>query len=180
MLVRVLDHHDRRVNHGADRDCDAAKTHDVGTDAETFHGRERHEHAYGQHQDRHQGAADMEQENDANQSEDEAFLQKGMTEIVDRVVDQLRTVIDGLNGHTIGQAAGELRQALLTLLMTSSALAPKRCSTMPLATSPSPLSSVKPRRSSGPSSTRATSCSRTGVPPSFLSTILRRSGTPLR
>ena len=51
----------------------------------------------------------------------------------------------------------------LTLSITVSALAPKRCRTMPLATSPSPLSSVMPRRSSGPSSTRATSPSRNGV-----------------
>ncbi len=34
MLVRVLDHHDRRVDHGADRDRDAAQTHDVGADPE--------------------------------------------------------------------------------------------------------------------------------------------------
>src|SRR5215471_17636007 len=80
----------------------------------------------------------------------------------------------------LGRLPARSVRRFFTLLMTSSALTPKRCSTMPLATSPFPLSSVRPRRSSGPSSTRATSCKSTGVPPSFLSTIFCRSGTPLR
>jgi hypothetical protein len=67
----------------------------------------------------------------------------------------------------------------LTFSMTSNAFTPKRCSTMPLATSPSPFSSVMPRLSSGPSSTRATSRSRTGVPLLVLSTMLPRSLMPL-
>ena len=52
--------------------------------------------------------------------------------------------------------------------MTVSALAPERCKAMPLATSPSPLSSAMPRRSSPANSTRAMSLSSTGVPPSDL------------
>src|SRR5712675_1874414 len=62
-----------------------------------------------------------------------------------------------------------------TLSITSSAFWPKRCSAIPLATSPSPLSSVMPRRSSGPSSIRATSLSKTGVPFSTFSTMFERS-----
>src|SRR3546814_10209441 len=33
VLVRILDHHDRRINHRADRDGDAAQRHDVGVSA---------------------------------------------------------------------------------------------------------------------------------------------------
>ena len=33
VLVRVLDHHDGRVDHRADGDGDAAQAHDVGVDA---------------------------------------------------------------------------------------------------------------------------------------------------
>jgi hypothetical protein len=68
----------------------------------------------------------------------------------------------------------------LTLAMTSSAFWPKRCRTMPLTTSPSPLSSVSPRRSSGASSMRATSRNNTGVRPSVFSTICSRSAIPCR
>jgi len=62
-----------------------------------------------------------------------------------------------------------------TLSITSSAFWPKRAITMPATTSPSPLSSVSPRRSSGTNSTRATSLIRTGVPPSALSTSFSMS-----
>ena len=37
MLVRVLDHDDRGVDHGADRDCDTAEAHDVGAEAQQIH-----------------------------------------------------------------------------------------------------------------------------------------------
>ena len=46
--------------------------------------------------------------------------------------------------------------------------------TYPLTTSPCPLSSAMPRRSSGPSSTRATSRNSTGVPICSRSPVLRR------
>ncbi len=47
-------------------------------------------------------------------------------------------------------------------------------------TSPSPLSSDKPRRSSGASSTRAMSRMRTGVPPSAFTTRSPMSAAPRR
>ena len=34
VLVRILDHHDGRIDHRADRDGDAAEAHDVRVDAE--------------------------------------------------------------------------------------------------------------------------------------------------
>ena len=51
MLVRVLDHDDRRVDHRADRDGDAAKAHDVRAEAERLHRGKCHQHADRQHQD---------------------------------------------------------------------------------------------------------------------------------
>ena len=59
MLVGILDHHDRRINHGPDGDRDAAQTHDVGIDAEQMHGDEGDQHADRQHQDGDQSAAHM-------------------------------------------------------------------------------------------------------------------------
>ena len=76
MLVRVLDHDDGRVDHGADGDGDAAEAHDVGADAEQLHGQERHQDADGQHQDGDERAAHMQQEHDAHQRDDEAFLEQ--------------------------------------------------------------------------------------------------------
>src|SRR5262249_43245150 len=48
--------------------------------------------------------------------DDQALLQKSVTEVVDRVVNQLRTVIDGLNAHAAGQVAGQVREALLYVI----------------------------------------------------------------
>ena len=62
MLVRVLDHDDRRVDHRADRDGDAAQAHDVGVDAEQAHRDERDQHADRQHDDRDQRASHVHQE----------------------------------------------------------------------------------------------------------------------
>ena len=51
MLVRVLDHDDGGIDHGADGDGDAAQAHDVGVDAERAHGDEGDQHADRQHHD---------------------------------------------------------------------------------------------------------------------------------
>ncbi len=80
MLVCILDHDNGRIDHGADRDRNAAKTHDVGSQPEQLHRAERHQHTNGQHQDRHQRTSDMQQEDDTNQGNDDAFLQQRMLE----------------------------------------------------------------------------------------------------
>ena len=41
MLVGVLDHDDRGVDHGADGDGDAAEAHDVGAQAQQVHAADR-------------------------------------------------------------------------------------------------------------------------------------------
>jgi hypothetical protein len=57
MLVRVLDHDDRAVDHHADGDRDAAQAHDVGVDAEQVHHQQADEHAAGNDEDGDQFAA---------------------------------------------------------------------------------------------------------------------------
>ena len=76
MLVRVLDHDDGGIDHGADGDGDAAQAHDVGVHAQQAHGDEGDQHADRQHDDGHQGAAHMQQEHDADQRDDDAFLEQ--------------------------------------------------------------------------------------------------------
>ena len=83
MLVRVLDHDDGRIDHGADGDGDAAEAHDVGAEAQQLHGGEGDQDADRQHEDRHQRAAHMQQEDDADQRDDDAFLDQRVLERVD-------------------------------------------------------------------------------------------------
>jgi hypothetical protein len=81
VLVRVLDHHDGRVDHRADGDRDAAQAHQVGVHAQQAHGDEGDQHADRQHQDGHQRAAHMHQEDDADQRDDQAFLEQRALEV---------------------------------------------------------------------------------------------------
>jgi hypothetical protein len=113
MLVRVLDHDDGGIDHGADRNGDAAEAHDVGAEAEQLHRAERHQHPDGQHQDRDQRAANVQQEYDADQGDDHAFLEQCMLERVDRRVDQVRAVVDRNDLDRFRQAASDLLEALL-------------------------------------------------------------------
>ena len=78
MLVGVLDHHDGRIDHGAERDRDAAEAHDVRTDAQRMHPGERDQDADRQRQDGHQRTAHMQQKDDADQRHDDAFLDQCM------------------------------------------------------------------------------------------------------
>ena len=93
MLVGVLDHDDGAVDHGADRDRDAAEAHDVRADAERLHGGEGHQDADRQHDDGDERAAHMQQEHDADERNDDALFRERSLQRLDRVVNQVR------NGH---------------------------------------------------------------------------------
>ena len=56
VLVEVLDHHDRRVDHGADGDGDPAQGHDVGVDPHPSDDRQRREDAERERGDRDERA----------------------------------------------------------------------------------------------------------------------------
>ena len=62
------------------------------------HGKAR-QHAGRQHEHRHQGAAGVEQEDDADQGDDEDLLSEGLAECLDRSVDQVAAVVADLDGH---------------------------------------------------------------------------------
>ena len=53
LLVRIFDHDDRRIHHGADGDGDAAQGHDIGGQMESKHGQEGNDNGNGQGDDRH-------------------------------------------------------------------------------------------------------------------------------
>jgi hypothetical protein len=64
-----------------------------------------------------------------------------------------------------------------TAAMVSSAFFPERITMMPPATSPSPSSSEMPRRISGPTWMRATSCRCTTTPASVVASGMRRKSS---
>ena len=113
MLVRVLDHDDGGVDHGADGDGNAAEAHDVGAEAEHLHRQERHQNADGQHDDRHQGAADVQEEHDADQRHHQAFLEQRAAQGLDGAIDQLGAVVDRHHLDALGQGGSDLRQSRL-------------------------------------------------------------------
>ena len=95
LLVGVLDHHHGRVDHGPDGDGDAAQRHDVGVDALALHDQEGGQHPQRQGEDRHQGRAQVAQEQGADQGHDQELLQQLAGQVMDGPVDQARAVIGG-------------------------------------------------------------------------------------
>ena len=94
LLVRVLDHHDRGVDHRADRDRDAAERHDVGVDALRAHDDERRQHAERQRHDGDERRAQVQQEHEAHERDDDELLDQLAAQVVDRALDQRRAVVD--------------------------------------------------------------------------------------
>ena len=111
--MEIFDHDDGRVDHGADRDSDAAQRHDVGVDALDVHHDERGQNAQRQRQQHHQRRAEMEQEQHAHQHHDDEFLHQLFAQRVDCALDQVRAVVGGDDLDAFGQAALELGQPFL-------------------------------------------------------------------
>ena len=116
MLVRVLDHHHRAVDHRADGDGDAAEAHDIGPQTQRPHGAEGHQDADRQHQDRDEGAPDVKQEHDADERDDDALLEECMLQGLDRGFDETRAVVDRHDLRSSGQARDEVRHPLLDVV----------------------------------------------------------------
>ncbi len=111
-LVSVLDHDDRRIDHRADGDGDATQRHDV---RRQMHCRERNEGKQDrgrQHDDGDQGAAEMPEEDHANQADDDALLDELFSESVDRPQDQLGAVVDRDDPNSRRQGILQLRDLL--------------------------------------------------------------------
>ena len=112
MLVGVLDHDDRGIDHGADRDGDAAEAHDVRADAEQLHAAIGDQHADRQHEDGDQRAAHMQQEHDADERDDQALLDQRALERLDGAVDQVGAVVDRLDLDALRAGSARSRRAL--------------------------------------------------------------------
>ena len=113
LLVRVLDHHHRGVDHRADGDGDAAQRHDVGVDALPAHHQEGEHHAQRQRDDGHRRRAQVPQEEHADQRDDDELLEQLERQVVDRALDQRAAVVGGDDLHALRQARLQLGQARL-------------------------------------------------------------------
>ena len=112
MLHGVLDHDDRRVDHGADGDRDAAEAHDVGRQPERVHAGIRNEHAERQGDDGDERTSDVQQEHHAHERDDEAFLEQRVLQRLDRSQNEVGSVVDRQDFGTVGQAGLDLGQSL--------------------------------------------------------------------
>ena len=115
-LMGILDHDDGGVHHGADGDGDAAEAHDVGAQAEQPHADIGDQHAERQRDDGDERASRVQQENDADERDDGALLQKRPLERIDSTIDQVGAVVDGFDAHALGKARCHLREPVLHVL----------------------------------------------------------------
>ena len=113
VLVRVLDHDDRGVDHRADGDGDAAEAHDVGAQAQHIHAEIGDQHSDRQRDDGDQRTADVQEEHDADERDDQALLDQRALEGIDCAVDEIGAVVHRFDGHALGQARRDLGKAVL-------------------------------------------------------------------
>ena len=104
MLVRILDHHDRGIDHRADRDRDPAERHDIRVDPLDAHHDQRDHDPERQRDDRDERRADVPKEQPAHEADDDELLDQLAVEILDRAIDQRRPVI-GRNDLDAGRQA---------------------------------------------------------------------------
>ena len=114
--MHVLDHHDRRVDHGADGDRDSSQAHDVGAHADPAHHDERDEDAERQRGDGDQRRPEVQQEQHGDPRHDQRFLEQLALQGRNRTMDQVRPIVHRHEPHAARQAALDLGDARLDRL----------------------------------------------------------------
>src|SRR5262249_17655166 len=104
-------HDDGGVDHGADRDRDAAQGHDVGGEPLRAHGDEREQHGYRQRQDGNQSTAEVEQEEQDDEAHHDHLFGELVPQIVDGASDELRAIVGDDDVRAGRERALRLRQA---------------------------------------------------------------------
>ena len=103
VLVEVLHHDDRGIDHRADGDGDPAKAHDVRAEAEQLHGEQRHEDADGQGDDGDECAVGVQEEDHRDERDDDRLLDELFLERRDRAIDQSRAIVALHEAHAARQ-----------------------------------------------------------------------------
>ncbi len=109
----VLDHHDRGIDHGSDRDRDPAEGHDVGVDPKRVHRRERQQNRQRQRQNHDERRPDVEQEDENYEGDDEHLLEQLLLQVRDRALNQAAAIVGRDDLHTLGEGAAHLFQLQL-------------------------------------------------------------------
>src|SRR3546814_8528613 len=109
----ILDHDDGRIDHRADGDGDAAQRHDVGVHPLEPHDDERGQHTERQGYDRDQRRTDVPEEQAADDRDDDELLYQLVREVLDRAIDELRTIIDRHHLDAGRQAFPEVGELVL-------------------------------------------------------------------
>jgi len=104
VLVRVLDHHHRRVHHRANGNGNAAQRHDVGVDALPVHDDEGRQNAQRQRDDGHQGRTQVKQKQGTHHGHHRKFFEQLVAEVLDGPLDEPRAVVGGHDLHAWRQA----------------------------------------------------------------------------
>src|SRR6476660_7358047 len=103
MLVHVLDHHDRRVDHRTYRDRDSTERHDVGAHANCPHRDERDEDSDRKCKYRNECRARVHQEDETYERDNDAFLEQFFPQRTNRLMNEIAPVIDRSDHHAWGK-----------------------------------------------------------------------------
>ena len=110
MPVRVFDHDDAGVDHGADRDRDPAQRHDVQRQPLQPHNDHREQDPHRKGDYGHQTAPQVGQKQQTHETHDQHLLSKTEPDAADSAIDQRRAVIGDLQLDALGQARTDLLQ----------------------------------------------------------------------
>ena len=102
--MRILDHDDRGIDHGANRDRDPAERHNVGVQPLLTHDDERDQNRDREGQNHDESRANVEEKYHANERDDETFLDQFLAQRLDRSFDQGRAVGDGHDLDALGKS----------------------------------------------------------------------------
>ena len=109
-LVGLLDHDDRGVHHGSNRDGDATKRHDVRVEPHGAHRDEADEDRHWDRDDWNRRAGEVPEEDENHQRYDRDFLDQRFVQAVDGAPDQIRAVVGRDHLHARGQSRLDLAQ----------------------------------------------------------------------
>ena len=107
VLVGILDHHNGRIYHGADRNGDTTQRHDIGIDTLRLHHQEGRQDADRQADEDDQRRAQVKQEQRAYQHHHQEFLKQAMTQCVNGACNQCRAVIGLDDLHARGKRSAQ-------------------------------------------------------------------------
>src|SRR5712692_9485304 len=95
MPVDVFHHHHRGVDHHADGDGQAAQRHQIGSEIESIHHKERHERRHDERRRHDQGAPGIAQEHEEHDHHQENTLAQRLIDGRQRGGDQFDTIVKG-------------------------------------------------------------------------------------